>query len=161
MAVMLDMIRSLHAHQAWADASIVAAIVKHEAAAQDETLRKTLHHMVLVQRAYLALFQKRPFDFVFEMRTPESLAEVERLFRDAHAEQIALVSQWQETDLVKPFDMPYIPGLALTNGEAHMQVVMHSQHHRGQCAARLRSLGGVPPTVDFVIWLKDRPAAWS
>ncbi len=45
--------------------------------------------------------------------------------------------------------------------EAMMQVVMHSQHHRGQCASRLRVFGGTPPTLDFIVWLKDRPAAWS
>jgi uncharacterized damage-inducible protein DinB len=43
-----------------------------------------------------------------------------------------------------------------------MQVVMHSQSHRGQCASRLRAAGGQPPTLDFIVWLKDRPApVWS
>jgi len=158
---MLEMIRSLYAHQAWADASIFAAIAKHEAASQDESLRKTLHHIVVVQRAFHALFVKRPFDFAAEMRMPAGLAEVEGLFREIHAEEIAFASRLQEAELSAPFDMPWIPGAKLTNREAHMQVVMHSQHHRGQCAARLRALGGAPPTVDFIIWLKDRPAAWS
>lgn len=121
---MLEMIRSLYAHQAWADASLIGAIRKHEAAERDENLRKTLHHMDVVQRAFLALFLKQPFDFAGEMRTPDSIADVERVFRETH-------------------------------------VVMHSQHHRGQCAARPRALGGEPPTVDFIIWLKNRPAAWS
>ena len=53
---MLDMIRSLYAHQAWADASIIAAVAKHQVAARDETLRKNLHHIVVVQRAFVALF---------------------------------------------------------------------------------------------------------
>ena len=158
---MLDMIQALYAHQAWADASILAAIAKHEPAARDESLRKTLHHMVTVQRAFHALFVKRPFDFAAEMRTPDSLQEIEKLFRDIHAEEIAFVNQRREADLALPFEMPYIPGSRLTQGEAHMQVVMHGQHHRGQCAARLRSLGGGPPTVDFIVWLKDRPVAWS
>ncbi len=30
---------------------------------------------------------------------------------------------------------------------------MHSTHHRGQVAARLRELGGEPPLVDFIAWL--------
>ena len=95
------------------------------------------------------------------MRTPESLAEVEKLFRAIHAEEIEFTNQLNEAQLAEPFEMPYLPGSRLTNGEAHMRVVMHSQHHRGQCAARLRALGGNPPAVDFIIWLKDRPAAWS
>jgi uncharacterized damage-inducible protein DinB len=159
--MLLDTIRSLYGHQAWADAAILTAAAKHEAAAQDETLRKTLHHIVVVQRAFLALFVKRPFDFTREMQTPESLPEVEKLFRAIHAEQIEFASQLQEAQLSAPFDMPYLPGSRLTTGEALIQVIMHSQHHRGQCAARLRVLGVDPPLVDFIIWLKDRPAAWS
>jgi uncharacterized damage-inducible protein DinB len=158
---MLDMIQSLYAHQAWADATIINAIAKNEMAAADDSLRKTLHHIVTVQRAFQALFVKRPFDFVSEMRTPETLEEVEQLFRDAHAEGIALVNQRHPSELDLPFEMPYIPGAKLNNGQAHLQVVMHSQHHRGQCATRLRALGGVPPTVDYIIWLKDRPVAWA
>jgi uncharacterized damage-inducible protein DinB len=29
---------------------------------------------------------------------------------------------------------------------------MHSQHHRGQNAARMRQLGITPPMTDFVVW---------
>ena len=40
-----------------------------------------------------------------------------------------------------------------------MQVAMHSLGHRAQCATRLRALGGNPPNTDFILWLKERPAA--
>jgi uncharacterized damage-inducible protein DinB len=63
----------------------------------------------------------------------------------ADARELAFVEQANEADLSQPFDMPNVPGAKLTNGEAHMQVVMHSQHHRGQCAARLRALGESRP----------------
>jgi uncharacterized damage-inducible protein DinB len=54
------------------------------------------------------------------------------------------------------------PPLWITVAEALTQCVMHSQHHRGQNAARLRELGGEPPTTDYIVWLwKGRPApAW-
>jgi uncharacterized damage-inducible protein DinB len=39
---------------------------------------------------------------------------------------------------------------------------MHSHGHRAQCATRLRLLGGTPPAMDFILWLKDRPVPdWS
>jgi uncharacterized damage-inducible protein DinB len=43
-----------------------------------------------------------------------------------------------------------------------MQICLHSQGHRAQCASKLRALGGVPPVLDYVLWIKtDRPApAW-
>ena len=41
------------------------------------------------------------------------------------------------------------------------QIVMHSQNHRGQCLTRLRENGAQPPTLDYILWAKDRPApAW-
>jgi uncharacterized damage-inducible protein DinB len=42
-----------------------------------------------------------------------------------------------------------------------MQVALHGQNHRGQSLTRLRELGGKPPTLDYIIWIKSRPgAAW-
>jgi uncharacterized damage-inducible protein DinB len=50
-----------------------------------------------------------------------------------------------------------------TLGESALQVILHTQHHRGQVCARLRQLGAEPPTVDFIVWLwAGRPnAAWE
>jgi uncharacterized damage-inducible protein DinB len=39
-------------------------------------------------------------------------------------------------------------------------MALHSQHHRGQNATRLRELGAVPPATDLIVWYwKGRPAA--
>jgi len=159
---MKTLIGELMDHQAWADAAIVQAIAAQEGAASDDSLRKTLHHIVMVQRAFLSLFLKRPFDMAKESQVPASFSEFEPLFREAHQEEIAFVRNMDEAALSQPFEMPWIPGSKLTVQQALLQVVMHSQSHRGQCAARLRALGGTPPTSDFILWLKDKPApSWS
>jgi len=51
----------------------------------------------------------------------------------------------------------------ITVGEAMLQVPLHSQYHRGQINARLRSVGAEPPRVDFIVWLwLERPGPdWS
>jgi uncharacterized damage-inducible protein DinB len=155
------MIRSLFDHQAWADAAILGAVRNHPAAREDETLRKTLHHTVATQRAFLSLFLERPFDPEKELRVPESIQDVEAAFRDAHREEIAYVDRLEETGLSRILDLPWI-GSRASVGDALMQVVMHSQAHRGQCAARFRAIGGSPPMTDYIIWIKDRPApVWS
>jgi uncharacterized damage-inducible protein DinB len=49
--------------------------------------------------------------------------------------------------------------MTLTVTEALTQCDMHSQHHRGQNATRLRELGGEPPPTDLIFWYwKGRPA---
>jgi len=34
-----------------------------------------------------------------------------------------------------------------------LQVFLHTQHHRGQVCMRMREVGVVPPTIDFILWL--------
>ncbi len=49
---------------------------------------------------------------------------------------------------------------AVCVGQSAVQVAMHSTHHRGQVAARLRELGVEPPMVDFIVWVWiGKPAA--
>lgn len=110
------------------------AIANHEAAAQDEVLRKTLHHIVMVQRYFLLLFRKQPFDLAAETRMPESFAGIEKLFRDSHASGLAYVKPMPESEFSPPLELPHLPDARLNQGEAHLQVVMHSRYHRGQCA---------------------------
>lgn len=159
---MIDMINDLFQHQAWADAAILQAVRTTPEAAKDEKIRATLHHMVMVQRAFLSLFLQRTFDIQKEMQAPESLDDLERLFRDTHDEEVSSVSALREADLTRVVEMPWIEGARPSLAQALMQVVMHSQNHRGQCLSRLRAIGGAPPTLDFVLWLTHRSApVWT
>jgi len=152
----LQTIQELYLHQQWADNRILEAVRAHPSAGQDEDLRKRLNHMGGVQRAFLSLFLARPFDIASEMSVPETLDEIERRFSEAHARGLQFVRGLADADLARIMEMPWISGLRLTVGQALLQVVMHSQHHRAQCSMRLRQLGGSPPMVDYIMWLKER-----
>jgi uncharacterized damage-inducible protein DinB len=158
----LPLLAELFDHQAWADATMLAAVRALPAACDDAKLRQTLHHIVMVQRAFLSIFLKRAFDMAAELKEPESLDAFAARFRDTHAEELAFVGALEDSELSRAIETPWMPGAKLTLAQAMMQVVMHSQSHRGQCASRLRAAGGQPPTLDFIVWLKDRPApVWS
>jgi uncharacterized damage-inducible protein DinB len=159
---MLPLLAELFDHQAWADATMLAAVRACPAAGEDEKLCQTLHPMVMVQRLLLALLLKRAFDMAEESKQPETLDALAARFRDTHPEERAFVQSLDEASLAARFEMPWAPGAKLTVAQALMQMVMHSQSHRGQCASRLRAAGGEPPTLDFILWLKERPApVWS
>jgi uncharacterized damage-inducible protein DinB len=143
-------------HLVWADTAILKAVRAHPGASADEEMRKVLNHIAGVQRAFVSLFLNRPFDIEKEMRIPDWLDETEGQFRAAHAEELAFVNGLDELGLARVIAMKWIPGLQVSVAEALVQVAMHSQSHRGQCASRLRSLGGKPPMTDFIIWLKER-----
>jgi uncharacterized damage-inducible protein DinB len=153
----LTLLQSLFSHQAWADAAILSAVQSHPESLRDEWLLKTLHHVVVVQRVFLFRFLGRPFDSVKESQPPESFDKLVDLFRATHDEQLAFVNGVSESDLERRFELPFLKAQP-TIVEGLTQIVMHSQNHRGQCLTRLRENGAKPPTLDYILWIKDRPA---
>jgi uncharacterized damage-inducible protein DinB len=159
---MLDMLRDLARHKAWASAVLLTAIRTTDAAAEDDVLRKLLHHIILANRFWLFSCLERPFVLEDEARVPDSLLAVTNLFCTTHAIEEEWISRVDESDLARVLEGPLIPGGRCSVGHAYVQVCMHSQGHRSQCATRLRALGGEPPGTDFILWLTDRPSPrWS
>jgi uncharacterized damage-inducible protein DinB len=157
------LLADLLAHQAWADAESWRALRAHPTALEDSRLWERQHHILLVQRAFLAVARgeevqlTKPGDF-----TPQTLRESARA---VHAEFAALLGTLEEERLAAPLDVPWFrdqPG-TITLREGLIQATLHSLGHRAQNAARLRELGGVPAAVDFILWLaQGRPApAWD
>jgi uncharacterized damage-inducible protein DinB len=159
---MLGMLRDLVQHKNHANAVLLRAIAEHEPAAGDTELRRLLHHIILANRFWLFLFLGHPFDVDWESQVPESLQAVATLYRETNRQETEWIIELRESDLRRTLVTPFIPDRSFSLPQALMQVCMHSHGHRAQCATRLRSLGGNPPATDFIVWLKDRPAAnWS
>ncbi len=158
---MLVMLRDLVQHKGYANASLLRAVREHPTAADDDELRRLLHHIILANRFWVYLTIARPFaDEV--PRVPDSLDTVVQEYRELHADEWAWLSQAGDADLARALESPFIPGRRVSVAQAWMQVCLHSHGHRAQCATRLRSLGGAPPMMDFVSWLTERrPADWS
>ena len=157
---MINLLTSLTHHQSWADATLLTAVQAHPDSLHDEQMLKTLHHIVMVQRVFLSRFFDRPFEREKESQRPESFDQLVQLYRDSHEDQLAFVTNLSESDLERRFDLPFLKTQP-TIAEGLTQVVMHSQNHRGQCLTRLRENGAKPPTLDYILWAKDRPTpAW-
>jgi uncharacterized damage-inducible protein DinB len=148
-------------YMAWADGSVWKAVHANTVAAADTKVGDTLHHIHLVQHLFhqawsgttLALRDRSEFS---------TLDDLEAWGRDAHRNVRSFVEGATVSDLDREFRMPWAvrfeeaakqPAQAHTLGESVLQVVLHTQHHRGQICSRLRELGGEPPTVDFIVWL--------
>ena len=148
-------------HMAWADASVWNAVLAAPRAAADAKLVDTLHHIHLVQHIFQQAWTGAPF----EVRQRSEFASPGELLpwgREAHRGigeyMAALTSEAADRTFRMPWASQYEelskrPAGAHTLGESVLQVVLHSQHHRGQVCARLRELGGEPPTVDLIVWL--------
>jgi uncharacterized damage-inducible protein DinB len=152
----LTLLQSLFSHQSWADAAVLSAVQSQPESLQDERLLKTLHHIVMVQRFFLSRFVDRPFEAAKESQPPQYFDQLIQLFQATHDEELAFVHAVSEVDLGRRFELPFLKTQP-TVAEGLTQVVMHSQNHRGQCLSRLRENGAKPPTLDYILWAKDRP----
>jgi uncharacterized damage-inducible protein DinB len=163
---MNPLLRDFCGHQVWADAEHWRAIEAHPPGAADPAIRNRLHHIHMVQRAFLwavgdratALAVTKPDAFA-------SLAELKAYARESHDAFDRLLETVSSARLDERIAMPWFtdPPLSISVTEALTQCAMHSHYHRGQNAARLRELGGDPPLTDLIAWYwQGRPApAWS
>ena len=145
--------QELFGHQAWADTELLRAVAAHAQASSDEKLTGILRHIVFVQRIFHAMLTGAEFDL--EKDSPVgSLAALQQTYAASHRDQLSFVTGLSVEDLDRAVENPWIPDLKGTVAEVLMQVVLHSQNHRGQCLSRLRELAGTAPTLDFIFWLK-------
>ena len=158
MTGMLTMLQDLVQHKGFADAALLRAIREHDKAAQDQDLRRLLHHSLLANRFWLMLSRNLLFALDEESKIPESLEELANKYRETHTAELEWVSCIGEADLTRKLETPFLPGCTFSIAQGLMQVCMHSHGHRSQCATRLRLVGGTPPVLDFIVWLKERPA---
>jgi uncharacterized damage-inducible protein DinB len=160
MTTMLDHLTDLVAHMAWADAAHWRAVVAHDTACDDRTLRERLHHIHLVQHYFHSVVADGPFTMTrpADFLTLESLRQYGR----DGLEALRFVTGTLDpatADSARPIPWFTDPPLELTVSQALVQAAMHSQHHRGQNAVRLREIGAEPPATDMIVWWwKGRPA---
>lgn len=155
-SILMDM----YAHMRWADAQVWSAVTAHRPAAEDQKMKELLEHIHIVQKAFLMLW--RGEDITENMPRFDDLASVLKWAKPCYGEAIEHIEAIGEEGLSVPVNMKWAAMIekqigrrpeAVTTGETALQVAMHSTHHRGQVNARLRELGGEPPTVDYIIWL--------
>jgi uncharacterized damage-inducible protein DinB len=156
---MLDMLRDLVLHKAYADAALLSAVRQCEGAARDREVLGLLHHIVLANRFWVALIRGEPFHIAAESAVPDTIEALVALYRDTHDREWRWLSE--SPDLEMRVESPFFPGQSFTAAQGLMQVCLHGVGHRAQCAPRLRALGGTPPSMDYIVWAQSRPvAAW-
>ena len=157
--------RTLLGHAEWADALVWKAVLA--LGQEDADLRGKLHHLHLVQWAYLHIWrseQVRPR----ELSTFPTLRSIQGWAREYYRELPSYLGVASGADPARDVRFPWADRLVQRFGkagpatwaESALQVAMHSSYHRGQVARRLRELGGEPPLSDFIGWIwMDRPEA--
>jgi uncharacterized damage-inducible protein DinB len=156
------LLHDLLLHQAWADAEHWRAIGAHAPARDDLAIRTRLHHIAIVQRAFIWAAGDRQDAFAFTKPEDFTFEALKMYAREHHQRIAAYLASVSGERLTETIDIPWFtdPPLTLTVEQALTQCAMHSHYHRGQNATRLRELGGEPPGSDLIVWYwKGRPSA--
>jgi uncharacterized damage-inducible protein DinB len=157
--------KALLSHAEWADALVWKAALS--SGEEDDELRAKLHHLHLVQWAYLHIWraeQVRPR----ELSTFPTLAGIRGWAREYYRELPSYLGALSGPDLGSEVRIPWADRLVQRFGRARpttlaesvLQVALHSSYHRGQVVRRLRELDVEAPVSDFLAWIwMDRPEA--
>lgn len=162
---MSSYLEELYAHQEWADAEHWRAFEAHPPALGDKAIRERLHHIHLVQHAFLWITGPRAEAFANrKLEDFPSVSDLKKYEREGLSQLNDFVNSLDRARADEMVEVIWFrPPAKISIRQALTQAAMHSHYHRGQNAARLRELGGTPPTTDFIVWLhKGQPkAVWE
>lgn len=154
-------------HMAWADSMVWDAVRAAPDATADPKIADTLHHIHMVQHLFLQGWTRTGLS-VRDRAEFTTLEDIVVWGRNAHRGILTFLDSAELDTLSREFRVPWAasfeerakqPAGVHTMGESVLQVVLHSQHHRGQLCTRLRDVGGTPPTIDLIVWFwLGRPA---
>src|SRR5262249_21754645 len=141
---MLEHLRDLLAHAEWANAIFFHAWGKSPAREHEE-MRRRVGHVIGVQHGFLAILRGEA-PGAPPGGPPPSYDELKAWAQRSHADLRAFADGLDAAALGQTVRIPWFPEppCVITVSEALVQVVMHTQHHRGQLMTRLKDLGGEP-----------------
>ena len=155
----------LYAHQEWADAEHWRAFEAHPPALEDKAMRERLHHIHMVQHAFLWITGPRSEPFASrKLEEFQSMSDLKKYAQEGLRHLDRFVKSLDPAHAEQIIEIPWFrPPAKISIRQALTQAAMHSHYHRGQNATRLRELGGTPPMTDFIVWLhKGQPLAhWA
>lgn len=150
-----DLLRQME----WADARMWTSLLAAPTAQSDKKLQEYLHHLHVVQRAFLRIWRNEvDASFPTFDDAPSFMSWARSYYEEANSHLASL----SEEDIAQPVTLPWAamieqrmgrPPQTVTLGETALQVALHTTHHRAQISARLRELGGEPAMVDYIVWL--------
>ena len=156
----------LYRHMEWADAVVWSSVMASSGEQTDAKLRDYLHHLHMVQYAFLKTWRGEPLEM-----PKQSFDDAQSLMlwgRAYYGKAMAHLATLNDEKLSEPMALAWsgmveqVLGRSpetTTVGDTVLQVALHSLYHRGQINTRLREVGEKPPLVDYIAWVWfGRPA---
>jgi uncharacterized damage-inducible protein DinB len=155
---MLELIKDLFAHQAWADAEMWRFLEGAPVAQSEPRVVELLNHIHAVQRFFLSAVQGQPIARE-ELQKELPIPELREAYQRYHSMAHEYLATMPESKLAERVTVPWRLEFKPRAHEALVQAATHSIHHRAQIATLIRQHGGSPKPTDYILWAsKDHPA---
>lgn len=162
----MDLIREMFRYNDWANDTVLNAAAAIDDAGLDRriemgpgSLRRTLQHIYHFEAMYMSRWrgEGRTSWPDYEDRLP--IAELHTRQRTLAEQRVAYLASLTPGDLEAAITWQDSRGglYTATRDHALVQVCNHSTHHRAQAVNMIRSAGGTPLEVDYMMWIR-RPA---
>lgn len=153
---MLDHIRRLFAHLAWADAHVLESIRE---AGNPPRARELLAHILGAELVWLSRIEGEKADIAVwpELSLYQCGIHAGRV-REEYEQFLGSIG---EDDLTTSVHYINSAGNAFDSevGDILLQVALHGAYHRGQIAMMVRDGGAVPSPTDYIGFVRGAPAA--
>ena len=153
---MIESVRTLWEHIAWADAALLDAL---RAVDPGPRAVREYAHIIGAEEVWLARL---------EGRTPRlavwpdvSIDDLGGIVRGTHSAWAAYLGRLDDADLRRTVDYTNSAGRAFTNSVADiaLHVALHGQYHRGKVNLLLREAALVPASTDYIAFVRGAAAA--
>jgi len=168
--MLLTEVRNLFKHMEWADALMWRAVEATSRPEGDKPFIERFYHVHAVHWAYLQIWRGEKVS-IPKLGTFADLPALREWARAYYAASPGFLDSIDEAALGRAVTLPWADEIVkrfgsarpATLGQTMLQVVLHTTHHRGQLATKVRELGTDPPLMDFVawIWMGQPPPAWE
>lgn len=165
---MKDDLFALQDYNLWANRLILVSLVTltHEEYVRElgggwPSIRSSLVHLAGATRAWAERFDGRDATVLPVVAEVPALADAARLLNEADERISDCLATLTPERLSAPFTWKNLKGEERTAPlwAVLRHTVNHASYHRGQIAAMIKRLGGMPPATDLVRWAIERHEA--
>lgn len=156
---MLDRLRMLFDHAAWADDLALSALRSAGEGPDTTAARQLLAHILGAEHVWLRRLEGvKPEVAVWPELSLDQCARLAEANREGYR---ALLDRVDPEALSRPVHYTNSAGDQFDSrrDDILLHVALHGSYHRGQVAARIRSAGAQPNPTDYIAFVRGAPAA--
>jgi uncharacterized damage-inducible protein DinB len=148
----IEHLRELYIYNDWANRRIITALKSNRS---EKSLNILAHLLVTEQEYYERLYGKDSTGFDFWQNL--TLEDCGNLAKQNAENYERLLKRFDDEGLGQSVSYKTSEGVAYTNSfrELLTHVLVHSSIHRGNMVLKMREENLTPPTVDYIIYLRE------